>query len=83
MQAGVAAVAAAIGSDAHRLAATGGEDFELLFTVDEPDVAAVAAAIGRRHAGSGASSRPGSGGPGLRLRRGADVVVWDGFEHLR
>lgn len=80
VQDGVAAVASALGSDPGRVAATGGEDFELLFTVDEERVAAVEAAvdvtwIGRVEAAD-------SDQVGARLRRGAEVVVWDGFEHL-
>jgi thiamine-monophosphate kinase len=80
VQDGVAAVAAALGSDPARIAATGGEDYELLFTVDEERVAAVEATVdvtwvGRVTAG-------GSDEVGARLRRGSDVVVWDGFEHL-
>lgn len=81
VQDGVAAVAAVLGSDAARVAATGGEDFELLFTADEDRVAAVEAAIGDV-TWIGRVVPRGSDGPGLRLRRSADVVVWEGFEHL-
>jgi len=81
VQAGVAAVAAVLGSDGPRVAATGGEDFELLFTVDEDRVAAVEAAVGDV-TWVGRVRPRGSDGPGLRLRRGSEVVVWDGFEHL-
>ncbi len=77
---GVAAVAPAIGSDPGRLAATGGEDYELLFTVDEDRVAAVEATVDVTWIGRVASA--GSDQVGARLRRGADVVAWDGFEHL-
>lgn len=81
VQDGVADVAPTLGSDAGRVAATGGEDFELLFTVDEDRVAAVEAAIDDV-TWVGRVEPCGSDGPGLRLRRGAEVVVWDGFEHL-
>ncbi len=81
VQAGVAAVAAAIGSDGRRVAATGGEDFELLFTADEQRVGAVEAAIADV-TWVGRVEPADSDGAGLRLRRGSDIVVWDGFEHL-
>lgn len=81
VQRGVAAVATAIGSDGARMAATGGEDFELLFTVDEDRVADVEATIDDV-TWVGRVESAGSGGPGLRLRRGAELVLWDGFEHL-
>lgn len=80
VQDGVAAVASTLGSDAGRVAATGGEDFELLFTVDEDRVAAVEASVDVTWIGR--VLRSDSDGPGLRLRRGSEVVVWDGFEHL-
>lgn len=80
VQAGVADVAPTLGSDPCRVAATGGEDFELLFTVDEDCVAAVEAAVDVTWVGHVVV--PGSDQVGARLRRGAEVVVWDGFEHL-
>ncbi|MBF6618924.1 MAG: thiamine-phosphate kinase [Patulibacter sp.] len=74
-------VAAVFGADAPRVAATGGEDFELLFTADEDRVAAVEAAIGDVTWIGRVGPRD-SSGAGLRLRRGGEVVAWDGFEHL-
>lgn len=81
VQPGVEPVATAIGTDAPRVAATGGEDFELLFTADESCVAAVEAAIDDVR-WIGRVTAADSGDPGLRLRRGSEVVAWDGFEHL-
>jgi thiamine-monophosphate kinase len=81
VQDGVAAVAPVVGSDPARVATTGGEDFELLFTADEDRVAAVEAAIGDV-TWIGRVAPSDSDGPGLRLRRGSGVVVWDGFEHV-
>lgn len=80
VQRGVADVAARLGSDAGRIAATGGEDFELLFTVDEDRVAAVEASVDVTWVGRVVD--PGSDQIGARLRRGPEVVAWDGFEHL-
>lgn len=80
VQAGVSDVAVAIGSDAARVAATGGEDFELLFTVDEDRAAAVEATVDVTWVGRVGAA--GSDATGARLHRGTDVVAWEGFEHL-
>lgn len=80
VQDGVADVAPTLGMDGGRVAATGGEDFELLFTVDEDRVAAVESTVDVTWVGRVVAA--GSDQVGARLRRGAEVVVWDGFEHL-
>jgi thiamine-monophosphate kinase len=76
---GLVAVATAIGADAAELAATGGEDYELLCCVDPAGRAAAQAA--------GVSAWVGqvSAGPaGLTLTRaGAPVAPARGFEHRR
>ncbi|UGS39273.1 thiamine-phosphate kinase [Capillimicrobium parvum] len=74
---GLAEVAAALGADAIELAATGGEDYELLACVPEPARAAAEAAglrwIGRVEAGA----------PGVELRRDGRPVALRGYEHRR
>jgi thiamine-monophosphate kinase len=75
---GVDDVAAQLGVEPDELAATGGEDFELLACVP-PDARAAAEAaaaltwIGEVAAGEG----------GARLRRGGRAVALRGYEHLR
>ena len=69
-------VARALGMSAAELAATGGEDFELLFTAPQAARSAVAAAadvswIGRATAGV----------PAVRWRGDPSAVHWRGFEH--
>jgi thiamine-monophosphate kinase len=72
----VAAVARALGMSAAELAATGGEDYELLFCVPaEARAAAESAAavtwIGRATAGI----------PGVRWRGDPSAAAWRGYEH--
>ncbi len=81
VQAGVAAVATALGREAAQVAATGGEDYELLFTVDPDRVAAVDAALDGI-SWIGTVEPVGSDGAGRLLRRGTEPLDWDGFEHL-
>jgi thiamine-monophosphate kinase len=69
-------VARALGMSAAELAATGGEDFELLFTAPQAARSPVEAAadvswIGRATAGV----------PGVRWRGDPSAVHWRGFEH--
>jgi thiamine-monophosphate kinase len=71
-----AAVAATLGISPAELAATGGEDFELLFSAPESARAAAEAAgavtwIGRATAGV----------PGVRWRGDPSATQWRGFEH--
>jgi len=72
---GVADVAGVLGVDAHELAATGGEDYELLVCVPETARAAAEAAgvtwIGRVEAGE----------PGVALLRDGEPVALRGYEH--
>ncbi len=76
---GLAAVAAAIGADPAALAATGGEDYELLCCVDPSQRAAAEAAgvvawVGQVAAGPARLSL---------TRAGAAVAPARGFEHRR
>lgn len=76
-QAGVDPVARALGTDPAELAATAGEDYELLLAAP-PSVAGALTGvtwIGRVLA----SEAP--AGPGVRLLRDGEPVVLDGFEH--
>ena len=71
-----AAVASALGMSAAELAATGGEDYELLFCAPEAARAAAEAAgpiswIGLATAGV----------PGVRWRGDPSAARWRGFEH--
>jgi thiamine-monophosphate kinase len=71
-----AAVASALGMSAAELAATGGEDFELLFCAPEPARAAAESAgdvtwIGRATTGL----------PGVEWRGDPSAARWRGFEH--
>jgi thiamine-monophosphate kinase len=79
---GVAAVAEACGRDPHELAATGGDDYELLFTAAPASRAGVeraAAATGARVTWVG---DVGAGGAGLVLRgAGGGLVELRGYEH--
>ena len=73
---GAAEVARAVGRDPVELAATGGEDYELLFTAPEGARAAVEAAadvtwLGRVRAGAGAAL----------LGPGGEPVALEGYEH--
>jgi thiamine-monophosphate kinase len=70
--AGVAEVAAALGTTGARLAATGGEDFELC----------VAAPSGVEVPGVTWVGRATAGAPGLVLREAGRPVALAGFEHL-
>ena len=69
---GVEAVAAAVGVDARELAATGGEDFELLACVPADRVAA---------SGLHRVGRVVAGPPGLELSAGGERRALRGFEH--
>jgi len=76
-QAGVDPVALALGTDPAELAATAGEDYELLITAP-PSVAGALTGvtwIGR------VLEPEAPAGPGVRLLRGGAPVVLDGFEH--
>jgi thiamine-monophosphate kinase len=75
---GVEAVAAALGADAPELAATGGEDFELLVCVPPSARAAAESAAPLTWIGEVVA-----GHPGARLTRGGDPVALSGYEHLR
>lgn len=74
---GVAEVAAALGRDPDALAATGGEDYELLTCVPAP-VRAQAEAAGLRWIGHVAA-----GTPGVELLRDGRPVALRGYEHRR
>jgi thiamine-monophosphate kinase len=74
--AGVAEVAEAIGMSPAQLAATGGEDYELLFCVppqarEAAESAAAVTWIGRATAGV----------PGVRWRGDPSAAEWRGYEH--
>jgi thiamine-monophosphate kinase len=75
---GVADVAAQLGADAAELAATGGEDFELLACVPGEARAAAEAAAPVTWIGEVVS-----GDPGARLSRAGRPVALQGYEHLR
>jgi thiamine-monophosphate kinase len=77
---GVAEVAAALGRDAAELAATGGEDYELLVCVEpERRTAAEGSAAG---AGLSWIGRTVEGGPGVRWEGAPPAASgWRGFEH--
>jgi thiamine-monophosphate kinase len=75
---GVAGVAAQVGAEAHELAATGGEDFELLACVPAAARAAAEAAAPVTWIGEVVA-----GEPGARLRRAGRPVALRGYEHLR
>jgi thiamine-monophosphate kinase len=76
---GVEAVAAALGAGAAELAATGGEDYELLFCVAPPGRAAAESAA----AGAGVSwiGRATEGKPGVRWTGAPSAERWRGYEH--
>jgi len=76
--AGVAQVAAQLGTDAAELAATGGEDFELLACV--PAAARAAAERAARITWVGEVV---AGPPGARLSRAGSPVALRGYDHLR
>jgi thiamine-monophosphate kinase len=76
LQDGVAAVAGAVGRDPSELAATGGEDFELLVTAP-PAVAAGLAGV--TWVGEVVEAQDGGG---VELRRAGAPVALQGFEHL-
>jgi thiamine-monophosphate kinase len=76
---GVAEVAAALGMDAAELAATGGEDYELLVCVPpERRAAAESAAAG---VGLSWMGRTAEGAPGVRWLGAPAAEGWRGFEH--
>jgi thiamine-monophosphate kinase len=75
---GLDAVAAQLGIDAAELAATGGEDFELLACVPPAARSAVEAAAPVTWIGEVED-----GPPGARLRRAGRPVELRGYEHLR
>lgn len=75
-QAGVDAVAAALDRDPAALAATGGEDFELLVTA-APTLAATLDGI----VWIGEVLPAGDGAPGVDLRQDGESVDWPGFQH--
>jgi len=76
---GVAAVAAALGMEPAELAATGGEDYELLVCVPPERRAAAESAA----AGVGLSwiGRAAEGAPGVRWLGAPAAEAWRGFEH--
>jgi thiamine-monophosphate kinase len=71
-----AAVAATLGVSGAELAATGGEDYELLFCAP-PDARAAAEAAGPITW----IGRAGSGTPGVRWRGDPSAAGWRGYEH--
>jgi thiamine-monophosphate kinase len=75
LQAGVAAVAAARGVHPSVLAASGGEDYELLVTLDEARVAAAGVALTR-------IGTVEAGPPSLRFTGAAAGAELRGFDHL-
>jgi thiamine-monophosphate kinase len=77
---GVAEVAAALGRDPAELAATGGEDYELLVCVEpERRTAAEGSAAG---AGLSWIGRTVEGAPGVRWEAAPPAASgWRGFEH--
>lgn len=79
-QAGVDQVAAALGIDPARMAATGGEDFELLFTADTSRVAAIDDVI-EDVTWIGEVLPAADRAPGVVLHRNGAPVDWHGFEH--
>lgn len=76
-QAGVDAVAAALGTDAARTAAEGGEDFELLVAAP-PAAREALTALGVRWVGT---VHDAGGAPGARLLRDGAPRPWRGWEH--
>lgn len=84
VQAGVAAVAGSMGRDPAELAATAGEDYELLITAPPTLASELESAVadGAGLTWVGAVREPGPDGPGVRLVRGGEpVVLRGGWEH--
>jgi thiamine-monophosphate kinase len=79
LQAGVAAVASETGRDPAELAATGGEDFELLVTAPAA-LAGRLPGLGITWIGEVLAAAPGDAG-GVTLLRGGEPVRLAGFEH--
>jgi thiamine-monophosphate kinase len=71
-----AAVAATLGVSAAELAATGGEDYELLFCAPAATRSAIEAAAAVTWIG-----RAVAGVPGLRWRGDPSAARWRGYEH--